>query len=170
MMPFFGEMDSFFDRPFGAGPMMGGFGSMMTNFDRMFDDMARGMDASSGGNGTYFYESRSTTIGPDGRVHEERVTTRPDSHGNPETRRTVRDGDRVTESGPFQGMPGNFRGIEGRRHRHDVEEDPVVIEELDDDDNHPTSTPRRGDHNNRDNRNQGGWLHNKYREWRNNRA
>ncbi|KAI0562660.1 hypothetical protein FGB62_55g134 [Gracilaria domingensis] len=112
-----------FESPFGTsmfGPMTG----IMSSFDRMFDEFA---SASASGNGTYYYESSTTTVGPDGRVREETVRTTPGADGNPQTSRFVREGDQLRDSDPYQ----RYR-IQGSHH-HPLADD-VVVEEVEEDD------------------------------------
>lgn len=176
----------------GFGSMFGdhGRGSMFSSFDRMFDDAFASMsnvpENARDGRGTYFYESRTRTVGPDGRVHEEHVRTTPDEDGNPQTRKTVRDAETEGEMDPFwRGVSSPFgqqpygmiedprldeeviveeidssdeegrHGHDGshrhssRRHRHHVE-----VQEFDDGDAHPHSSPS-------------GWMRQRYNQWRN---
>lgn len=127
------------DQAFGGWGLSSMFGNrgLMGSFDRMFDEAANGFSSAiadaQNGQGTYYYESKTRTIGPDGRVHEEHIRTAPDQHGNPETRRTVRDGDSLREMGPFETRPHLPPASSSGAHRpyHEPE---VIIEEIDDDD------------------------------------
>lgn len=56
-----------------------------------------GGDGGGGGGSTYVFESHSRTVGPDGRVYEERVHSAPGSDGHPRTVRTVRNPDGTRE-------------------------------------------------------------------------
>lgn len=82
---------------FGTGASI--FGGILSSVDRLFDDMTTGFastDANGRQKGSYFYESRTTTVGPDGRVREETVRTTPGQDGKPQTHRDVREGDQAT--------------------------------------------------------------------------
>lgn len=139
MQPYGGRGGLFDDGLFG---MMRG---MMSSVDRMFDEMAaseldpnyRGGGSSSG---TFFYESKTRTVGPDGIVREETVRTTPGADGRPETRRTVRESDGVSGVGRYAADPYVTHGDQGPMPRvmndgydraQAVTEPDVVIEELD---------------------------------------
>lgn len=156
------------DHAFGGGLFGGMFGNMqnmMTSMDHMFDDVHANAGPASGG--SYYYESRKMTVGPDGRVHEETVRTVPDEHGNPTTSRTVRDGDRVEEIAPS----GRIHG-----HRSSRMDDDVVIEEVDEH-GEPVREERLVRRSSRDERDArgrermhahsgGSWLRDRYNQWR----
>lgn len=153
------EMTRAFESPFGGG-FFGQMGSMMSSFDRMFENMAN--PASAPPHGTYYYESSTTTVGPDGQVHQETVRTRPGADGRPETTRYVRDGDQVQRVDPRDRLEGS---------RHSPIDDDVIVEEIDDDEYVPPSSERHEDqtHHNRDNRNRrtspGGWIRDRFNNW-----
>lgn len=104
---------------------------MMSSMDRMFDDMTRASGHQSSSSSSYFYESRTRTVGPDGVVREEVVREQPGQDGRPHTTRQVRQTDqygRVTEGqGQSQGQSNRSGRIEG----DEVNNNDVVIEELD---------------------------------------
>lgn len=121
---------------FGLPSMFGGDrgGGLFGSFDRMFDSAFANMaNDTPRGNSSYFFESRTRTVGPDGRVREEHVRTVPDAEGHPQTRRTVRDAERERELDPF------FSGIGGgydRRYDRIAganREPEIIVEEVDDD-------------------------------------
>lgn len=135
--------------------MFGMMQGMMSSMDRMFDEMAsssmmtsRQFQSSGGGdghsNGTFVYESRTRTVGPDGVVREETVRTTPGTDGRPETRRTVREGNDITEMPPEYGansfnVMGNMdmpriMGDNNDNGRNSGEPE-VIVEELDEDGN-----------------------------------
>eukprot|EP00178_Gracilaria_changii_P023469 TRINITY_DN70_c0_g1_i1.p1 TRINITY_DN70_c0_g1~~TRINITY_DN70_c0_g1_i1.p1 ORF type:complete len:236 (-),score=39.39 TRINITY_DN70_c0_g1_i1:593-1300(-) len=123
-----------FESPFGGG-LFGPMSGIMSSFDRMFDDFA---SASAAANGSYYYESSTTTVGPDGRVRQETVRTTPDADGNPQTSRFVSEGDHVRDYDPY-----HRHAIQGSR-RHPLEDD-VVVEEVDEDDDCLSPSRRRHD-------------------------
>lgn len=173
---------------FGLTSMFGGDrgGGMFGSFDRMFDNpFAHMANDTRNGNGSYFFESRTRTVGPDGRVREERVRTVPDAEGIPRTRRTVRDADTERDLDPF------FSGIGGRydrrydriagRHR----EPEIIVEEVDDDEVMEEEERRRHRGRRRQRSNHGDveveeivdepaergpgagdWVRDRYRRWR----
>lgn len=178
------DVDRTLGAGFGFGSMFGEHG-LMTSFDRMFDEAASGFTGAvanaHGGSGTYFYESKTRTVGPDGRVHEEHVRTTPDEYGNPQTKRTVRDGDSVRETNPMDEEA--FLPF-GRPHgmiRDPRREPEVIVEEVDDDD---TSRSERNSRR-RARRHDGDveveeitephpqstrdWMRERYRQWRHRR-
>lgn len=176
-----------------------GFGSMFgaphgrdagffSSFDRMFDDaftsMSNVADNAPDGRGSYFYESRTRTVGPDGRVHEEHVRTTPDEHGHPRTKRSVRDAESEREMDPFwRGVRSPFGqepyGMidDGRR------SDDVIVEELESSDEenprvrHRDRSSRRHrddadvqvieEHDHRPQSRPGDWMKQRYDQWRN---
>ncbi|PXF49533.1 hypothetical protein BWQ96_00603 [Gracilariopsis chorda] len=153
------EMMRAFEAPFGGG-VFDQIGNVMSSFDRMFDNMNNPASAPPGS--TYYYESSTTTVGPDGQVHQETVRTRPGADGNPETTRYVRDGDQVRRAHPQDRIESS---------PHNPINDDVIIEEVDDDDDLAPSSERRGDqrHHNRDNLNRrnsaGGWIRDRFNNW-----
>lgn len=135
------------DSPFNG--MFGMMRGMMMSMDRLFDDFATStMHFSEGhastfecrpGSGTYFYQSKTRSVGPDGRMREETVQTRRGSNGHPETRRTVRHGNNVEANQQGNASSRTFRHSAMPRTMYDDEprqgyvarEPDVVIEELD---------------------------------------
>lgn len=174
----------------GFGSMFGnhGRGGMLSSLDRMFDDafasMSNVAENAGDGRGTYVCESRTRTVGPDGRVHEEHVRTTPDEHGNPQTRRTVRDAESEREMDPF------WRGLRSPfgQQPYGMIEDPrldeeVIVEEFDssDDERHHDGSHRRSsrryredvevqeidDGHPRPQSSPSGWMRQRYNHWRN---
>lgn len=174
----FGMMESPHGNGFGGGSLFGAMRGMMSSMDRMFEDMtssSRMMSGQNGGSGggTYYYESKTRTVGPDGRVREEVVRTTPGSDGRPQTQRSVREGDDAREMGPFS------VGFENdpNQPRIDNGEPDVVVEELDEYGNVINSNvePRRSiaprESNSADAQTQGsGWWNNRYNQPRRNQA
>eukprot|EP00177_Eucheuma_denticulatum_P003234 GFKZ01005846.1.p1 GENE.GFKZ01005846.1~~GFKZ01005846.1.p1 ORF type:complete len:232 (+),score=31.30 GFKZ01005846.1:246-941(+) len=191
--PFFGPPDEFrgamerfhsdIGRAFGFDSMFGdrhgtmGFG--MPSFSPFLNDAMSALenharDGASGG-GTYYFESRTRTVGPDGRVHEEVVRTAPDEEGRMRTRRSVRDGDiRDERRSRVQRSPR----YDGRR---DDRLPDVIVEEVDDEEEERRQRRqrRRPAYNHgdveveeiQDGRQEGGtpaeWMRERYRRWRN---
>lgn len=164
------EMDGFFrraerdmERAFGGGLFSGNmFGGAMSSFDRMFDDATAMMnDGPDGSSSTYYYKSHTKTMGPDGVVREETVTTKPGADGNPETRRTVREGDRIAEYGPHS------RAVRGPTPRSSRNDD-VIIEEIDDDEDDGRE-PRWGrssrEESARHHASGANWFRDRYNRW-----
>lgn len=180
------QMDPFEMTPFGSsmfgGSLFGAMNGMMASFDRMFDEMTAGNGFRNadgdGRGGTYFYESKTRTIGPDGRVREEVVRTAPGSDGHPETRRSVREGDDVRGMDPFaiDMDQGGWNARHGYgQDRITPAEDDVIVEELDEYGNVVNSNvqPQRaieGHDEHDDDRERGGWWHNRLGRTRDNRA
>lgn len=144
------------------------FGSMMQGMHSLFDSFDRAFEHSTPGESTYYYQSHTRTVGPDGRVVEETVRTTPGPSGRPETSRTVRDADgneHVTKAeGEFPPMQPPFAAIEDAHRsfdngwrawpfseraypQHDTRRlPPAQVEEIHDDD---TSTDAHRNHSRR---------------------
>lgn len=123
-----------FSSMFGSDRAGSGGGGLFGSFDRMFDQAFSTMSSDNhNGNGSYYFESRTRTVGPDGRVREEHVRTVPDAEGNPQTRHTVCGAESESGMDPFySGIGGYDRGYE---RIPDVDREPeIIVEEVDDDD------------------------------------
>lgn len=185
---------------FGDG-LFGMVRGMMSSVDRMFDDMAAsaaGMNDRGQPSGTFYYESKTRTVGPDGIVREETVRTAPGADGRPETRRTVREGDGAPGAARFgangYGAYGDQRAMprmmDDYRVPHVAHEPDVVIEELDEYGNVVASNDSNSDvrqedqhyfderdrreryempHEMNEDRPQS-WWQDRYRQWRGNNA
>lgn len=135
--------------------MQRSFGEMERQMERAFEEAAAqsrdGRDGRGGGT-TYFYESMTRSVGPDGKVREERVRTKPGRDGRPETKRVVRDEsgrEHVTrtegEIPRFGEFARDFGRIGGYGHEgYNRLPDPVLVEEVhDDDEDHGRHGARR---------------------------
>ncbi|CAN8064570.1 unnamed protein product [Agarophyton chilense] len=165
-----------FESPFGAAPF-GSMAGIMSSFDRMFDQFASASaSASPAGNGTYYYESSTTTVGPDGRMRQETVRTEPDADGNPHTSRFVTEGDQLRNDpyNTYSIQPAPVNPIDDR----------VIVEEVEQDDDclrppeghHPRDRHHAYDEerhrpNARDNHQNttANWMKDKFNRWRSRR-
>lgn len=168
----FGFDSMFSDR---QGIMGFGMTSLEPFLNEAFSTLENQARGGANGGGTYFYESRTRTVGPDGRVHEEVVRTAPDEEGRMRTRRTVRDGDMREER--RSRIPWSSR----RDGRSDDRLPDVIVEEVDDEEEERRESRqrRRPPYNYGDveveeieDGHQGGgspaeWMRERYRRWRN---
>lgn len=150
----------------------------MESMDRMMDEMHSGINNNNNSNSSFFYESRTRTVGPDGRVHEEVVRTAPGADGNPETTRQVRDGNNGGGHMFTHGQDGRIE-YDGA-----PQNDDVVVEELDEYGNVVNSSvepqqqeqqvqsrPTNDSNGNEDGRsNENSWWYNRFRPSRGNRV
>lgn len=106
--------------PFGS--LMNPFASMTQSIDRMMQDAIASGDGGNGNSSsTFYYESRTRTVGPDGHVREEVVRRRPGADGTTETQHQVREG----RNGDIYTVRGEIES------GNNAPADDVVVEELD---------------------------------------
>lgn len=180
MDPYINRGEQQMDRGITPFPTPNLFRGMMTSFDRLWDEMTTNSiphpsTFQNHPGSHYYYESKTRTVGPDGRVHEETVRTVPGADGQPETRRTVREGEHNAHMRSVFDAQIPHPALS--HHNPYSSDNDVIVEELDEDGNviRDDSPTRRRSRSSRDeehyhrayqNEHSDNWLRNQYRRWR----
>lgn len=166
--------------PAAGGTVSGGMGSKLRGFDRMFEIMRECTPSISV---QYDFGMHTTTIEDDGRKRVDSVVVASSGpNGKRETKRSttyeipvtnadpITNGEDVHQSRRNDGILSDNPPGDDFASQFHIDNDPVVIEELDDADTTRFSPPEIGDSGLEPSGKEpqtGGWFQNKMREWRN---